>query len=326
MQALADKLWYHDSPWYRVLLPLSWLFGALVGLRRRLFRWGVLSRRRMDVPVIVVGNITVGGVGKTPLVIDLVQRLRDAGWRPGVVSRGYGGRVRTVSPVTAHSDPALVGDEPVLIAHRTGCQVAVAPRRVAAARLLQTQGVNIIVADDGLQHYALDRDLEIVVIDGLRRLGNGQLLPAGPLREGPQRLQEADLVLVTGRAQAGTELAVEGRLGEAEHLNTGERRSLETFGRVRAVAGIGHPDKFFQALRDRGLEVTPHAFADHHGYRPRDLKFPGQEPILMTEKDAVKCRSFQEPRAWAVHYEARVPEAAWQTIQSRIGPPPRRRQ
>lgn len=325
MQALADKLWYQGSPWYRLLLPLSWLFAGLSALRRRLYHWGLLGRRRMDVPVIVVGNITVGGVGKTPLVIDLVARLRDAGWRPGVISRGYGGKVRTVSPVTAHSDPAQVGDEPVMIAQATGCQVAVAPQRVAAARLLQTQGVNIIVADDGLQHYALERDLEIIVLDGKRRLGNGQLLPAGPLREGPQRLKDADLVLVTGDAQGG-ELAVEGQLGEAEHLMTGERRSLDAFQRVCAVAGIGDPEKFFRALRARGLEVTALAFPDHHAYRPRDLKLPGQEPILMTEKDAVKCRRFQEPRAWAVHYQARLPEAAWQTVQARVGSPPRRQQ
>ncbi len=319
-EPLLARLWYGEHPLQWLLRPLAALFGLIARWRRRAYASGLLETKRLPIPVVIVGNISVGGVGKTPVVIDLVQRLKADGWRPGVVSRGYGGRVRQPTPVTAQSDPGQLGDEPVLIAQRTACPVVVGARRADAARLLSTQGVNIIVADDGLQHYALARDVEIVVIDGQRRHGNGYLLPAGPLREPPQRIDEADLVLVTGSARAG-EHAVVGRLGQARHLLSGRRRPLDAFSAVHAVAGIGNPAKFFDALEAAGLTLTPHAFPDHHRFAPTDLRLAGDLPILMTEKDAVKCQAFRDSRTWAVEYDAHMPDAAWQTIRARLPRP-----
>lgn len=316
-RTLIDRLWYDGHPAYKLLLPLSWLFAGLARTRRALYRWGVLRSQRIGVPVIVVGNISVGGVGKTPLVIDLVQRLKQAGWRPGVVSRGYGGSARRATRVNEHSDPAQAGDEPVLIATQTQVPVVVAAKRVDAARLLAASGVNIIVADDGLQHYALQRDIEIAVVDGQRRHGNGQLLPAGPLREPPSRLDKVDVVLVTGQASA-SEYAVETALGPARHLNTGQRKSLSEFSQVQAVAGIGQPDKFFTALEQAGLDLQRHPFEDHHRFQASDFKDLGAEPILVTEKDAVKCARLRDVRLWAVEYHARMDEAAWQRICARL--------
>ncbi len=319
-EPLISRLWYGEHPLQFVLRPLAWLFGLISRTRRWAYAKGWLKQQRMAFPVIIVGNISVGGVGKTPVVIDLVQRLKADGWRPGVVSRGYGGRVRQPTPVSAQSDPQQVGDEPVLIAQRTGCPVVVGARRADAARLLSAQGINIIVADDGLQHYALARDFEIVVIDGQRRHGNGYLLPAGPLREPQQRIQQADLVLVTGQAVEG-EHAVVGQLGQARHLLSGRRRPLAEFSNVHAVAGIGNPAKFFDALTNAGLRITAHPFSDHHQFSARDLHCPGDLPILMTEKDAVKCQAFRNSRTWAVEYDARMPEAAWQSLRARLPRP-----
>lgn len=320
-EAVLERLWYQGHPLHYLLRPLAWVFDLLTRLRRGAYRYGILRKDRLAAPVIVVGNICVGGVGKTPVVIDLVRRLQADGWKPGVVSRGYGGKARAPTPVSAQSDPALVGDEPVLIASQTRCPVAVAPRRSAAARLLLAQGVNVIVADDGLQHYALDRDIEIVVIDGQRRHGNGQLLPAGPLREKPWRLVDVDLCLVNNGQALDGEFALESQLGPAEHLCTGELRPLAQFSEVRAIAGIGQPEKFFLALEAQGLKLHRHTFSDHHVFVPQDLKLPGAEPILMTQKDAVKCQAFQEPRAWAVHYQAHIPDSAWERLRQRLPTP-----
>lgn len=320
-ESLLVRLWYGSHPLQYLLRPLSYLFAAVAALRRRAYKVGVFKQYRAPVPVIVVGNICVGGVGKTPVVIDLVARLKADGWRPGVVSRGYGGQVRQATPVSAQSNPAQVGDEPVLIAQRAECPVVVAARRADAARLLAAQGCNIIVADDGLQHYALARDFEIVVLDGQRRHGNGWLLPAGPLREPEQRLDDVDLVLVSGREARPDEHAVSGQLGQARHLLSGRYAALQDFSAVHAVAGIGNPDKFFDALSDAGLQVMPHAFADHHRFVAHDLHLPGDQAILMTEKDAVKCQAFRDSRCWAVEYDAHMPEAAWQSIRARLPQP-----
>ncbi len=317
-----DRLWYQGHPAFYLLLPLSGLFALLSACRRLLFRLGWMRSVRLPVPVLVVGNISVGGVGKTPVVMDLVRRLKAAGWTPGVVSRGYGGKAREPMLVGADSDCSLVGDEPVLIAQHAGCVVAVAPRRAEAARLLLEQGVDFIVADDGLQHYALARDFELVLVDARRRHGNGHLLPAGPLREGRWRLQRADLVLLTGDgALAAGELAVSGVLGDAENLLDGERRALRRFDQVHAVAGIGNPEKFFAALEAQGLRLWRHPFPDHHAYTAEDLNWPDQQPVLMTGKDAVKCRALRDGRFWSVEYQAQVPEAAWQCILRRFSPP-----
>ena len=324
-----DRIWYQEHPLSVLLRPLAWLFGVIAAARRGAYRLGLLRQQKMTVPVIVVGNISVGGVGKTPLVIDLVQRLQAAGWRPGVVSRGYGGSVKVATRVGEQSDPSLVGDEPVMIAQKTRCPVVVAVARTQAARLLSVQGVNIIVADDGLQHYALARDFEIAVVDGQRLHGNGQLLPAGPLRELPSRLDQVNLVLMTradsDQVSSEDEYVVESSTGEALHLNTGCKQTLRQFaageGKVHAVAGIGHPEKFFSILEQAGLQVVRHPFPDHHRYQPQDLKFSDNLPIIMTEKDAVKCQRFRDARVWALEYQARLPEAAWQRILDRFPTP-----
>lgn len=267
--------------------------------------------------MIVVGNISVGGVGKTPVVIDLVLRLKQAGWKPGVVSRGYGGKTKKATRVDGAADPALFGDEPVLIANQTGIPVVVGAERAQAARLLAASGVNVIVADDGLQHYALQRDIEIAVVDGQRRHGNGQLFPAGPLRESPQRLDEVDLVLYTGQGSTD-EYLVTHSLGPVRHLLSGRYQKLSEFTDVQAVAGIGNPEKFFAGLEQAGMSVDRHPYPDHHAFSGHDLNRLGEHPILMTEKDAVKCARFRDARVWAVEYHAQIPDAAWNHIAGRL--------
>lgn len=296
-----ERIWYGKSAWIWPLLPFGWLYCTVAGARRLAYRTGLRKIHRLDVPVIVVGNLTVGGTGKTPLVTWLVECLRAHGYRPGLVARGYGGRARHwPQPVRPDSDPAAVGDEPVLLARATGCPMAVAPDRVAAARALLAHSVcDVIVSDDGLQHYALGRDVEIAVIDGVRRFGNGRCLPAGPLREPARRLAAADLLVSNGPARPG-EFAMWVRAVDARNLVTGERRPLTAFRGValHAVAGIGRPERFFDALHEQGLEFEAHAFPDHHAFREDELGFPGS--VLMTEKDAVKCESFARPEFWAV--------------------------
>lgn len=301
---------WERSPPPAALLPLSALFGRLAARRRARLQ---AQAERLPVPVIVVGNLSVGGTGKTPFVIWLVERLREAGWKPGVISRGYGGRAPTYPLAVAAQTPvAHSGDEPLLIALRTGAPVQVAPDRVAAARaLLARSDVDVLVADDGLQHYRLMRDLEICVVDGRRGLGNGALLPAGPLREPPQRLAEIPLVAVNG---GGGVLAHPGRFdmhlvpGEVTPLSGGASSPLADWHgrRVHAVAGIGHPPRFFDLLRAAGLEVIEHAFADHQAYAAGQLDFAGDDPVLMTEKDAVKYRSWAGPRHFMLPVSARI--------------------
>lgn len=311
---------YTRSPMVWPLLPLSGLYCAVVVLRRWAYRVGLKKTQRLDVPVIVIGNLTVGGTGKTPLVTWLAQFLKEHGYRPGLVARGYGGKAtHWPQTVTPDSDPALVGDEPVLLARATGCPMVVAPDRVAAARaLLAEHDCNVILSDDGLQHYALGRDIEIAVIDGERRFGNGHCLPAGPLREPARRLKEIDLIVSNGAARQG-EFAMQMHTGEANNLVSGERRALETFrGQpVHAVAGIGNPTRFFTALRDAGLTIEPHTFPDHHAYRPEDLAF-GAAPVLMTEKDAVKCRHFAQANLWAVGTQVDLPDGFGARVLTRL--------
>lgn len=308
-----NEIWASRHSVAIALLPLSWLFCGIVWLRRRYYRLRNRFQRRLPVPVIVVGNLTVGGTGKTPLVIWLATYLRSHGYRPGIVSRGYGGKARHWPQfVTADSDPRLVGDEPVLIAARSDCPVVAAPDRAQAARALHEKfDGNVIVSDDGLQHYGLMRDIEIAVIDGARRFGNGWCLPAGPLREPVTRLREVDYVITNGIAAAGKyamRLNGETAVGLRDPY---ERRPLATFRgqTVHAVAGIGHPDRFFGLLKFHGLEIEAHPFPDHHVYTPDDLAFD-RRPILMTEKDAVKCKAFAQRNHWSVPVTA-VPDAVF---------------
>lgn len=303
------RSWYTATPWTPLLAPASWLYGAAVGLRRHAYCRGWLHSTRVAVPVIVIGNLTVGGTGKTPLVAAMALRLLARGLRPGIAARGYGGRVRRgARRVTPESDPREVGDEPVLLARNTGCPVAVAPRRVEAAELLIEAGTNVVICDDGLQHYALARDAEIAVVDAARGYGNRWLLPAGPLREPLARLAKTDLLLRQG-VGGDFELVP----GAARPLaGAGQARPLESFAgeRVHAVAGIGDPERFFDMLRAAGLEVVPHPFPDHHAFREEDLRFQDDDAVLMTEKDAVKCTAFAGGRHWYLPVTARLNEVA----------------
>lgn len=313
------SLWYGSHPLSTVLLPLSGLFRLAVSARRFAYKAGMLRSHKLPVPVIVVGNITVGGTGKTPLVIWLVEALRAAGHHPGVVSRGYGGDAR-IWPriVDADSDPGAVGDEPVLIARRTACPVAVAPQRVMAARtLIADYGCDVVVCDDGLQHYALERDAEIAVIDGERRLGNGRCLPAGPLRETAARLRAVDITVVNGEALSG-ECRMQLAGTTAQSLRDPHvRRALAEWRGATAhgVAGIGNPGRFFAHLRGQGLNIVEHPFPDHHRFRAEDLRFADDLPVIMTEKDAVKCRGFAESHHWYVPVTARLDADCQQRLQ-----------
>ena len=289
---------------------LSHVFGWGVRARHALYARDYLTRQRLERPVIVVGNLSVGGSGKTPLVVWLVEQLRLAGSRPGVVLRGYGGsaaRGREPTRVRADSPAAVVGDEALLLLARTGAPVAVCADRVRAARLLLAEGIDVIVADDGLQHLRLARDCEIVVIDGERGLGNGYLLPAGPLREPATRLASVDAIVINGEGYCGgitmplapIPMRLCGDRLQALDGNAAPVLLASLAGRrVHAVAGIGHPQRFFAQLRAAGLEPIEHAFPDHHGFRTGELSFGDALPVLMTEKDAVKCRGLGVPNGW----------------------------
>lgn len=310
MRAALEASWYQPSGLTPFLRPLSWLYRGAVAARRAAYRTRVLRRYCPGVPVIIIGNITVGGTGKTPLVIWLAKFLKHHGYRPGIVSRGYrGGARQWPQQVRADSDPAMVGDEPVVIARRTGCPMAVGPSRSAAAAALLAHHpeVDVLISDDGLQHYALERDIEIVVIDGIRRFGNRLLLPAGPLREPIRRLERADFRVVNGGTALRREFPL--RMDPVEWRSVhdeAEVRPLEALasGRVHAVAGIGHPDRFFRQLRQLGLDVIEHRFPDHHGYQASDVSFRDELPVIMTEKDAVKCRRLDIDNAWYLRIEA----------------------
>ncbi|MGB7754911.1 MAG: tetraacyldisaccharide 4'-kinase [Salinisphaera sp.] len=298
LSAAIERRWYGThAP--RLLVPLAALYGLIVAARRLAYRRGWRVAQRVERPVLVVGNISVGGSGKTPLTLAVVARARALGLRPGVVSRGYGGRAEHYPlDVRCDTSPAEGGDEPVLIAQRAGVPVVVDPDRVAAARfLIAEHGVDLVIADDGLQHYQLARDAEIAVRDARRGYGNGWLLPAGPLREPKARLACVDLECIQG---AGRDFWLES--GMARSLADGRVATLDTFRgtTVHAVAGIGEPDRFFDMLEAAGIDVIRHAAPDHHRYKAADLDFGDDRAVLMTEKDAVKCAVFANRALWAV--------------------------
>lgn len=308
LSAWLTANWYQQGFLSVLLWPLGLLFELAVNLRRQSYRWGLIEQYRAALPVIVVGNISVGGTGKTPLIIWLAQFLIQHGYRPGIISRGYGGQSKHWPLwVDSDGDPKRVGDEALLIAARTGCPMVVAPRRADAVRLLiESKCCDIILSDDGLQHYSLARDIEIAVIDGSRRFGNGQCLPAGPLREPVSRLAEVDLIIVNEGVAGGNEYGMHLEGDTAVNLANGAQMKLhELSGKTcHAVAGIGNPDRFFRKLEVLGLNCQRHAFPDHHHYRREDLDFPDRLPVLMTEKDAVKCKSFSDERHWSVPVSA----------------------
>jgi tetraacyldisaccharide 4'-kinase len=308
----ARYVWYEDVFIASWLTVFSMLFIDISRFRRYLYRKNILETFKLSCPVIIVGNITVGGTGKTPLVIALAKQLQQAGFRPGIISRGYGGKNCGAISVSADSSPAQVGDEPILIAQKTGCPVAVAVKRIAAAQLLINEAdCNIIISDDGLQHYALKRDIEIAVIDGERRFGNNSCLPGGPLREPIERLNEVDFIIVNGTPEETREIPMTFTAEMAIHLKTGAQKPLVEFkGQTcHALAGIGNPARFFTFLAAKGLETINHPFPDHHFFNAKQIHFKDALPVFMTEKDAVKCRAFASDNHWFVPIEAQLPES-----------------
>ncbi|QAU23904.1 tetraacyldisaccharide 4'-kinase [Dyella sp. M7H15-1] len=320
---LAEKLqqgWYGKGrlPWW--CYPLAGLYGAVVSIRRSLYRLGWLKVVRLSCPVIVVGNLTVGGTGKTPLTLALFEALRQRGYRPGVMSRGYGGMQHEPMLLGDGPNPAEVGDEPVLI-RAAGVPVAMGRDRPAAAQLLVNAGCDVLIADDGLQHYRLARDVEICVIDGGRRFGNRRLLPAGPLRESLRRIDEVDFRICNGGEAMAGEISMHLRGHTVRALLGGHEQPLSRFAgaRVHAVAAIGHPQRFFTSLAAQSVEVIPHPFPDHHAFVPADLAFGDGLQVLMTEKDAVKCQAFAQKDWWSVPVKAELPAAFYDALCARLG-------
>lgn len=311
-----EKIWYGSSPVFWLLLPLTLLFAIAVAARRLAYARGLKKVQAVDVPVIVVGNITVGGTGKTPVTIWLAKALATSGRRPGIISRGYRGNVG-LQPLqaTAESDPTIVGDEAILLASQCDCPVVVHPDRVAAARKAIELGADIVISDDGLQHYRLGRDFEIAVVDGYRGFGNGRLLPAGPLREPVSRLKSVDKIVIhrhpevengiLRRSYDRRPLSFGLRASGVSRLDDSELRPIDEFaGRtVHAVAGIGHPERFFRMLESHGIMVHRHPLPDHADITADDIVFDDDLEILMTEKDAVKCHWLDVSKCWYVPVE-----------------------
>ncbi len=318
--------WYRLSPLHLLLLPVSLIFRMLVALRRLLYRSGVLASVKLPVPVIVIGNISVGGTGKTPLTLWLAEQLIGDGWHPAIISRGYrksGKKNSAPRRVYSNDNPDTIGDEPLLMAQRNLCPVWIGSDRPAVAqRMLEEHPeCDVILSDDGLQHYRLHRDVELVVVDGSRRYGNGLMLPAGPLREPTSRLHEVDAIVVNGGAVSDTEFGM--RLEGTHFYNLLNPQLISIAGefaqeRLHAIAGIGHPQRFFRHLEQLGLNCTTHAFADHHSYHASDLAFKDADAILMTEKDAVKCTAFATEKLWVLRVDAQVSPALAQLIKDKI--------
>ncbi len=294
-----------------LLLPVSYCFWILAKLRKLSYSCGIFRTYHAPVPVIVVGNITVGGTGKTPLVVWLAQLLKEKGWRPGVICSGYGGCSKN-RPILVSSDTSLeaVGDEALLLFEKVLCPVVAGSRRSECVEMLVNEySVDIVVSDDGLQHYALERDIEIAVIDGSRPFGNKRLLPAGPLRENKKRLENVDFIVVkdcvseheTGMLYEPTNLV--------NFLNPYSQATLESFKgiTVNAVAGVGNNESFFKLLLERGINFIPREFPDHYIYSSADLDFSDNLPIIMTEKDAVKCKVFAKENWWFLSIVATLP-------------------
>ncbi|RVU84749.1 tetraacyldisaccharide 4'-kinase [Leucothrix sargassi] len=319
VQRRLEKIWYKGGKGTSALLPLEGLYRGLATLDKT-----SKLKKQVDhpVPVIVVGNISVGGTGKTPLVIYLAEQLRQAGYRPAIITRGYAGDLQEWPVlVTADSDPAVCGDEPVLMAQRSGVPVVAGPDRNADVTFALTNtDCDVIISDDGLQHYKLKRDIEIAVVDAARGLGNGHCLPAGPLREPASRLESCDYVIFN-EVSAKAELSMQLEVQSATNLKTGEQQSLSNWcgKKLHAVTGIGNPERFFDTLRAQGVEAIEHAFPDHHPFSLADIEFADQLLVLMTEKDAVKCKRFASDQHWYVPVTANVTETFIKDLLNRLG-------
>ncbi len=325
-----EKCWYQPDllenflVW--LLLPLSWLYCAVAVVRRKIYQLKFKKSYAASVPVVVIGNIVVGGSGKTPLLISLCEFIKKNGFKPGVVSRGYGGKVTGVKQVLENDAARLVGDEPLMICQRTKVPVVVGADRVAAVNhLLENNQCDIVLSDDGLQHYRMQRDIEIAVIDSNRGLGNGFCLPAGPLRERVSRLKEVDMVVYnsgSANSESAEAFSYTLKIIDLCHLSRGECVELASFmdKPVHAVAGIGNPPRFFTQLRDNGIDVIEHAFSDHHAYTQADFSGWDKDCIIMTEKDAVKCRHLQIPDAWVLCVMADLSKSLELQLNSKILP------
>ena len=300
-----NALWYKGNKLYYALVPITYVYLGIIWLRRTAYRFGLLKSVDVGAPVIVVGNLTTGGTGKTPLVVWLARRLRGRGYRVGILCRGYGGSAdKWPQPVHAKSDAKLVGDEAKLLAQLAECPVVAGPDRVAAGRMLLRPGnVDVILSDDGLQHYRLKRASEVVVIDGARGLGNRLCLPAGPLREPVTRLREVDAVVVNaGEYDSSRAMHAKMYPVRVRELATGAEKSIADFAgkTVHAVAGIGNPERFFDMLLEHGIDVEPHPLADHAKIEQADISFDDDLLVLVTAKDAVKCVGIDVKNVWCV--------------------------
>lgn len=316
-------IWQHKQGAAKFLRPFSWLYCFIVVCRRWAYLLKIKKTEKISAPVIVVGNLTVGGTGKTPLVAWLANYLKEHGYQPGIISRGYGGKARHwPQQVRPDGDPVAVGDEAILISKRTACPMAVGPERLVSGQELlhYHPACNVIISDDGLQHYALYRDIEVAVIDGKLRFGNGYCLPAGAMREPVNRLKKVDFTVVNGEA-GKDEYGMFYSITDACNMQDPTKcQSLEKFKgqQVHAVAGIGNPDRFFNQLTDMGLDIIPHPFPDHYFYKETDLEFDDNKPVFMTEKDAVKCKRFAKQHHWFVPITVEVHETFGKAILKRL--------
>lgn len=325
---MIEKIWSGESKLYLLLLPFSWLYGLISGIRKLAYRINFFRSWRAPLPIVVVGNLTAGGNGKTPVVIWLVEHLQQLGIHVGVVSRGYGGKSDSYPLILGpNTTTEIAGDEPVLIFQRTGACVAVAPSRSSAIKALLNQypTLEVIITDDGLQHYALQRDIELVVIDGNRRFGNGWWLPAGPMRERERRLGSVDVVITNGGEAKQNEIPMVLKPGDAINLITGEHRPATTLPDIVAMAGIGYPPRFFHTLKELGVDIRQqYVFSDHQSYNLQLLEplVNSEQTLLMTEKDAVKCRGFARHNWWYLPVNAQFfladTEALFKLITAKI--------
>jgi len=324
---MITDFWYKPHHFLMfILLPFSWIFGGIVKVRRMLYQKGFKKTFRIPVPVIIVGNITVGGTGKTPFVIRLAEMLQDSGFYPGIISRGYGvNKIKNPQIVTSKSHFLQVGDEPLLMANHLDCPIVVCADKVLAADfLLKNFYCNVIISDDGLQHYRLKRDIEIALIDGKRLFGNRCYLPAGPLREPVSRLKTVDFVVYNQSAMSNVRNDV-----HTMQLSLGKLTSVMDFKRqidlkdlseipVHAVTGIGNPGRFFDTLKMLGLDIISHPFSDHYQFKPSDINFGEDALVIMTEKDAIKCQHFCDHRHWFLPVVANVDDALINQIVKRV--------
>lgn len=309
--------WYDVSlSWPMVLLsPLEGLYRLATHCRHIAYKKGLLKTHRLPVPVWVVGNLTVGGTGKTPVVIAMVEWLKDQGLQPGVVSRGYGAAQKQFPYTVKTTDPAeQVGDEPLLIAQKTHCPVVIDPNRVRGGQSLVASGVNIIVSDDGFQHHRLHRDCNILVVDGMRRYGNGHCLPLGPLREPVSALKRAHFILCNGTEGEDNEYTMDLKPASLQRLVPSSQTTLDKHQPIHAVAAIGHPERFFVLLEKLGYAIIPHVFPDHHGLTRKDLDFGDTYPVIMTEKDAVKCKDFAQSHWWMLPVTVALEDNFWEAL------------